>query len=120
MNRSRNIVIRLYQSGDEAGIAKLFREVFDREMSLDEWRWKYVMGRRNRRNYSALAVTDSGDIVAHYGCMTHRMIYQGREVHGLAIGDVMVHPTFRGTKLFKKVTMLSPEESGKDGVRRND
>lgn len=116
VSQFKNIIVRLYQDGDEYLIAKLFKEVFGREMPLDEWRWKYIIGRGNNKIYSAVAVSESHGIVAHYGCMTHRMIYHGKEVYGLAIGDVMVHPKFRGSKLFKKVTMLSPEESGKDGI----
>lgn len=110
-----DIVVRLYQDGDEYLIAKLFREVFGREMSLDEWDWKYKSA-GDQKIYSSVAVSKTHGIVAHYGCMARRMTYQGKEVYGLAIGDVMVHPKFRGTKLFKKVTMLSPEESGKEGI----
>jgi hypothetical protein len=111
----KDVIVRLYQNGDEYLIAKLFKEVFGREMSLDEWKWKYKSS-GNQRIYSSVAVSETHGIVAHYGCMARRMIYQGKEVFGLAIGDVMVHPQFRGTKLFKKVTMLAPEESGKDGI----
>lgn len=107
--------IRLYQAGDEIGITKLFRDIFGREMTLDEWRWKYT-GRENRKVYSSVAVNETGDIVAHYGGIPHRMIYQGREVYGLAIGDVMVHSSFRRTRLFKKVASLVPEEAVRDGI----
>ena len=107
--------IRLYREGDEIGITRLFYEVFGREMSLEEWRWKYT-GRGNRKVYSAVAVNERDGIVAHYGGMPHRMIYQGREVYGLAIGDVMVHAKYRRPKLFKEVASLVPEEAVKDGI----
>ena len=107
--------IRLYQRGDEIGITRLFHEVFGREMSLEEWRWKYA-GRGNKKVYSAVAVNAEDGIVAHYGGMPHRMIYQGREVYGLAICDVMVHAGHRGFKLFKEVASLVPEEAVKDGI----
>jgi len=105
--RSGDVTVRLYQDGDEHGIVRLFREVFGREMTLDEWRWKY-RGRGNRKVYSSVGVTDSGEIVAHYGGMPHRMTYHNREVYGLAIGDVIVHPKFRGFKLFKKAAEMVP------------
>jgi hypothetical protein len=107
--------IRLYKEGDEIGIMKLFHEVFGREMTLEEWRWKYT-GRRNEKVYSAVAVHERDGIVAHYGGMPHRMIYQGREVYGLAIGDVMVHARHRGFKLFKDVASLVPDEAVRDGI----
>jgi hypothetical protein len=47
------------------------------------------------------------------------MIHQGQEIKGLAIGDVMVHPKFRGKflkgGLFKRVASLLPMETIKDG-----
>jgi len=107
--------IRLYEEGDEMGITKLFYEVFEREMSLEEWRWKYVRG-GERKVYSAVAVDERDGIVAHYGGMPHRMIYQGREVYGLAIGDVMTHAGHRGFKLFKEVASLVPDEAVRDGI----
>jgi len=107
--------VRLYRPGDEEGITRLFQKVFGREMSLEEWRWKYT-GRGNRTVYSAVAVDEADGIVAHYGGMLHRMIYQGREVYGLAIGDVMVHPAYRGFKLFKEVASVFPEVAHKDRI----
>jgi SAM-dependent methyltransferase len=106
--------IRPYKKGDEEGIVKLFKEIFGREMPVDEWRWKYA-GSGNNKVYSSVAVTGLGDIVAHYGGMPHRMIYKGNDIYGLAIGDVMVHPKFRGSKLFKQVAAIVPEEGVKDG-----
>ncbi|GAB4419291.1 MAG: hypothetical protein OHK0032_15190 [Thermodesulfovibrionales bacterium] len=110
-----SLTIRIYEKGDEHGIVKLFKEVFGREMTLEEWRWKYT-GRGNKKVYSSVAVNESGEVVAHYGGMPHRMVYQGREVYGLAIGDVMVHPKFRGFKLFKKAAAMVPDEAVKDGI----
>lgn len=111
---SRDFTIRLYKDGDEHGIIKLFKEVFGREMSLEEWRWKYF-GEDNEKFYSSVAVSEAGDIIAHYGGMVRRMVFNGREIKVLSIGDVMVHTKFRGTKLFKKVAKTTPEEAYKDG-----
>jgi len=107
--------VRLYEKGDEIGITNLFHEVFGRKMSLEEWQWKYA-GRGNRKVYSSVALNEKDEIVAHYGGMVHRMIYQGREVFGLAIGDVMIHPKYRGPKLFKEIASLVPEEAVRDGI----
>ncbi len=112
---SGEITARMYKEGDESGIVKLFKEVFGREMSLDEWKWKYL-GRGNKKVYSSVAVDSEGRVVAHYGGMFHPMILEGEEVYGLAIGDVMVHSKLRSLKLFKKVASILPVESSKDGV----
>jgi hypothetical protein len=110
-----DITVRLYQPGDEIGITTLFREVFGREMTIEEWKWKYT-GRGNKKVYSAVAVNSAQGTVAHYGGVPHRMICRGREMYGLAIGDVMVHPRLRGLKLFKKAAGLVPDEAVKNDI----
>lgn len=108
-----DLTVRLYKQGDEHGIVKLFKEIFGREMSLAEWQWKYVIGKP--RVYASLAVDSDGTIIAHYGGMPQYMINSGKAMFGMAIGDVMVHPSFRGTKLFKKIAELLPDASAPDG-----
>lgn len=116
------ISVRLYRPGDEIGIARLFQIAFEKEMTISHWRWKY-QGQGNLRTYAAVAVDESvsgGEgVIAHYGGVPLRMIYQGRGIKGLAIGDVMVHPKFRGLflkgGLFKQVASLLPVETSKDG-----
>lgn len=110
----KDIIIRLYKDGDEHGILRLFKEIFGREMTLDEWRWKYT-GRGNKKVYSSLAVNENNEIIAHYGGIPQRMISNGKEISAMAIGDVMVHPSFRGAKLFKKTAELLPIVSAQDG-----
>jgi hypothetical protein len=43
------------------------------------------------------------------------MIFNGREIKGIAIGDVMVHPKYRGLNVFRKVVALLPQETEKYG-----
>ncbi|MBI5849114.1 MAG: GNAT family N-acetyltransferase [Nitrospirae bacterium] len=112
---SSDFSVRLYQEGDECGIVRLFNEVFEREMTVEEWNWKYK-GRGNSSVYSAVAVNSAQETVAHYGGIPHRMIYLGRDIYGLAIGDVMVHPKLRGLKLFKKTAELVPEEAVRNNI----
>lgn len=110
----QKLTIRLYKPGDEQGIVNLFKEIFKREMTLEEWRWKYT-GRGNKKVYSSVAVNETNDVIAHYGGIPHRMIYHGKEIYGLAIGDVMVHPQYRDFKLFRELAALVPEEAAIDG-----
>ncbi|MDH5202642.1 MAG: GNAT family N-acetyltransferase [Nitrospirota bacterium] len=110
----KKLTIRLYKPGDEQGIINLFKEIFKREMTLEEWQWKYT-GRGNKKVYSSVTVNENNQIVAHYGGIPHRMMYQGREVYGLAIGDVMVQPHYREFKLFRELAALVPDEAAIDG-----
>lgn len=108
-----SLTIRIYEKGDEYGIVRLFKDIFGREMSLAEWQWKYVIGKP--RVYASLAVNGHGAVIAHYGGMPQHMVHNGKEMYGMAIGDVMVHPSYRGTKLFKKIAELLPVVSAQDG-----
>lgn len=112
---SSAVVSRLYRPGDEDGIMQLFKTVFGRDMTAIEWHWKYSGG-ASKKVYSSIAVMDNGEVVAHYGGVPHRMIHQGREIFGLAIGDVMVHPKLRGLKLFKRTAELVPEEAVRNNI----
>jgi 2-polyprenyl-3-methyl-5-hydroxy-6-metoxy-1,4-benzoquinol methylase/uncharacterized Fe-S cluster-containing radical SAM superfamily protein len=100
--RGAATVIRRYRDGDEYGIVRLFREVFGREMSPEEWNWKYK-GLENGEVRSVIIESISGDIVGHYGGITLRMIRNGREMAGVSIGDVMIHQKFRGFTRLKKL-----------------
>jgi len=107
--------IRLYRPGDEAGITRLFREVYGREMSLDEWRWKYRES-YPKKIYAAVAVNEEGCIIGHYGSVCLPFIYQGRPARGLAICDVMIQPKYRGIGTLKRLSSLVPAEAVKDGI----
>jgi hypothetical protein len=108
--------VRLYREGDEAGIVRLFGEVFGREMSTEEWRWKY-RDSYPRKVYSSVAVDDRMGIVGHYGAVCMHMVNDGVDMHGLAICDVALHPKFRGRGLLKALADPVPREAVKDGIR---
>ncbi len=108
------IVKRLYQPGDEHGITAIFREVFGREMSLEEWRWKYIES-YPKKVYSAVAVHEELGVVGHYGAVRIPMIYKGKLSWGLAICDVMILPPFRGIKTLKKISYLTALEGIQEG-----
>ncbi|MEF9426871.1 MAG: GNAT family N-acetyltransferase [Candidatus Mariimomonas ferrooxydans] len=110
-----NITIRMYREGDEAGIIKLFKEIFGREMTLDEWRWKYIES-HPQKIYISVAVHKEDGIIGHYGGICLPFLHNGKPVQGLAICDVMIHPKFRGRRLFKELVNLLPVESAKDGI----
>jgi len=109
------VTIREYRLGDEYGIIKLFKEVFGRDMSIEEWQWKY----RGQGNDKVLAVVledrESG-IVGYYGSITLRMIRDGKEIKGVAAGDTMIHPKHRSFVRLKKMRNLWVDESLRESV----
>lgn len=106
---------RLYRPGDETGIVKLFKEVFGREMSLREWKWKYIESFPSKV-YSTVIEDNEAGIVGHYGGISLPLFYRGRSARCLAICDVMIHPQFRGIKTLKELSSLVPREAVKDGI----
>jgi len=72
-------------------VLKLFKSVFDEDMSLALWEWKYGEGRGQ-----AILADREGQTVAHYGGMTRRIMYFGEPQLASQIGDVMVLPSERG------------------------
>ncbi len=95
--------VRFYRPGDEEGITALFKDIFGREMSLGEWRWKYKRPGKDAV-YASIAEDVDGGIIGHYGAIPQRMLHCGKEITGASIGDVMISPKFRGLKNFKALT----------------
>jgi hypothetical protein len=91
--------IRSYQLGDEAGIVSLFATVFQHELPLAVWQWKY---RRENEFPSVFVVEEEGQIVCHYGALRQRLSWEGKEVLGWDIVDVMCHPHHQGRGLFRR------------------
>lgn len=114
-NLKTDSIFRLYQKGDEHGIVKLFKEIFGREMTLEEWRWKYNKN-HSEKVYSSVVAHKELGIVAHYGGVRLPLIYRGKLASCLAICDVMIHPKFRGIRTLKELSYLVPHEAVKDGI----
>ncbi len=90
-----NFVIRGYKSGDERHIISLFKEVFGKDMTIEQWKWKYYIPGCGKI-YSKLAEDSEGNIVGHAGAIPLRGIFRGKPCQFFQIVDVMVHPKARG------------------------
>lgn len=86
------VFIREYKPGDELGIVSLFNEIFQQNMSLEIWRWKY---KNHGLGTFAVVAEEGGSIVGHYGLVPRRVSYKGMEKLSAVVSDVMVHPSKR-------------------------
>lgn len=68
----------------------LFKRAFNQDITLDLWKWKYGEG----RGFSTIALRD-GKVIAHYGCSSRNIVFNGQIVKALQICDVMVDPKER-------------------------
>lgn len=85
----RNIVFRKAEPEDIPGLIGLFKVCFNKESSEREWRWKYHENPWGAVPYIALL---DNEIVAHYGCIKYKFLFQGKTFWGYQKCDVMSHP----------------------------
>lgn len=108
----KTAIVRGYKDGDEVEIVTLFKEVFGREMTLDEWNWKYKG--QGKRVCSAVIELPGHGIVGHYGGTPLRMIRDGVEIKGIAVCDVMTRKEHRAFTRLKKVHTFFADDLVKD------
>lgn len=95
--------IRPSQDGDEEGFKELFKICFGREMSHDEWIWKY----RNSYCGTSSVVTEyNGKIIGHYGGIRTNFYYNDKVFQALQGCDAMTHPDYRGQGIIVKTALL--------------
>lgn len=70
-----NLIIKEYKSGDEIEIIKLFKEVFNKEMTLSYWKWRYG---KSKEKYISL-MWDNEKLVGHYALFPIE-VYIGNEL----------------------------------------
>ncbi|MSQ47158.1 MAG: GNAT family N-acetyltransferase [Deltaproteobacteria bacterium] len=102
-------VIRTYQPGDEGGILRLFATVFQSEVSLEAWRWKYL---REGNPPPVVVAEENSEIVCHMAALRQRVLWQGQEVIAWDSVDTMCHPRFQGRGLFKRTIQAFMREWG--------
>lgn len=91
-------VIRPYQPGDEQGICRLFSSVFQLELPLTVWRWKYL---RYGQSPPVFVAEEDGQIVCHLGAIRQRLVWQESEGREFDCIDTMAHPCQQGRGLFR-------------------
>lgn len=89
---ARELRIGTLGPGDGAQVERLFARAFGRAPEAGWHAWKYgvLAG-------SAVGLWDeTGELVAHYAGFPRSLLWQGRPLSAIQIGDVMVAPEMRG------------------------
>ncbi len=87
------IEIRKYNNSDEEGIRELFSKCFGKEMSREEWAWKY---KNSPWGSAAIVAVDGNNVIAHYGGIKMKFIFRDKLLNAYQFCDVMTHPEYRG------------------------
>ncbi len=105
---NQNIKIRHTTDKDINGIRELFKICFGKELSQEEWNWKY----RDSHLGSSSMITEYNDkIIAHYGGFRIRLYSKGEIFNGYQGCDVMTHPEYRARLFTKKVVVVKLAEA---------
>jgi hypothetical protein len=104
---SSNYSVRSYHPGDEEGIVELLELVFNgwphfdlKCTPLDHWRWKQ---KENPNGESIVSVAVSGDKIIGCEHSIPKMLKIGDKIYLCCeVGDVAVHPDFRGRGAYNK------------------
>lgn len=109
---------RYYQLGDESKIQDLFRLVFKKEMGKTEskkhWEWEYIKNPGGRGEI--LLAVDEEQIAGHYAVTPQRMKFHDNRLMATLSLDTMVHPDYRGQKMFTILASRLYEDLGKKGM----
>jgi hypothetical protein len=87
-----NFTIRRAALEDGPGICRLFSRVFPREMTIEEWHWKYP---GNPDGWLSVVAEVDGRIAGHYGGWAARALMGGREATLFSLCDLSTDPAAR-------------------------
>lgn len=87
------LLVRSATAADAPGIRTLFARAFGREMTAEEWHWKYE---RNPDGWFGTVVELAGRVVGNYAGCGMRFLLGGEERLVYSVGDVATDPSVRG------------------------
>jgi len=92
------LVYRSYQDGDEKAINRLYKEVFGKERSEEQWRWEFQNPPEGPANIRV--IEHKGRIVAHIALIPIRFQFFDKEILVGKSEDSSILKDYRGKRLF--------------------
>jgi hypothetical protein len=96
------MIIRPFRDGDEDVMRELFRACFGKEMSHEEWTWKY---KNSYLGTSSVVADDNGRIIAHYGGIKMCFYWKGESIEAYQGCDAMTHPEHQSRGIILKTAL---------------
>ena len=103
-----NVSMKAYSDGDEERILLMFNEIFNTDRTIEHWYWKFRDNPFGNLKI-AEAVTEGGDLAAHYGGYPvpfYSSVDEPREFFSYQIGDTMTSLDFRGNFALGEASVL--------------
>jgi len=91
-------MITKYTEGTESKIRSLFKDVFGRTMSLDEWKWRFADNPFDQ--YQLKCIWKNKELIGHTAFTPVESFVNHKLRRIYLSGSSMIHPGFRGEGLF--------------------
>lgn len=101
--------IRKYITGDEHKILALFKLAFNKEMSLEYWKWRFLTNPFGKDIMIHL-MWDEDILVGHYAVSPIEMEINGRICKTALSMTTMTHPEYNGRGIFTQLSSSLYEE----------
>lgn len=101
-----------YREGDEHKILDLFSEVFNRRMSLEVWKWRFIENPFGKGIIKLLF--DDNKLIGHYAVTPMEVKVTNKVVNTTFSMTTMTHPNYRGRGIFS----LLGEETYREATQR--
>lgn len=104
--------LKNYKEGDEHKIVELFRMVFNQEMTLEHWYWRFT--KNPAGNYLIKLMWDQDILIGHYAVSPIMVKVNGTEVLTAHSLTTMTHPDYGGRGIFKALSLALYKELEED------
>jgi hypothetical protein len=106
-----NLICRRLEKGDEPMLSRLFKEVFDKEINIQYWEWKYFQNPAGEHMmYVAIEPIES-KIVGEIGTIPIKTQIQGKDTLATQVVDIVILPKYQKRGPFFQLERLSREEN---------
>ncbi len=112
----QQIAYRFYEPGDEEAINELFRRVYSRKRSIEEWSWKFF-SLPISEPIIGLAFTSDDHLVGHYSIIPFKFNFMNNDIIAWQIVDIMVDERYRGRDIFQNLVKMVTRQSLKRGAK---
>ena len=95
---------------------ELWRDIFGKPRSREHWQWRFRGTPYTDTVYATVAVNGTGRVIGHYTAMPVKINHHGKPLSGCQGMDALVHPEYRGQRIFVKTEKLCYERMAADGI----